>query len=80
MTYACFLPGVLACCGLSGGFHSAIEICGREYQFRGCSNVNEGIFETHPAHSLNQKVEQSGKSEFYHSHFLSKLGDISHLT
>lgn len=52
--------GVLSFCGLSGGFHSAIEVCGKEYQFRGCPNYNEGIFETYPAHSLNAKVESRG--------------------
>ncbi|GMH34354.1 hypothetical protein BSKO_02188 [Bryopsis sp. KO-2023] len=55
-----WVNGILSACGLAGGFHSAIEVCGTEYQFRGCSDEEQGIFETDPAYSLKSKVLRQG--------------------
>jgi len=48
---------VLKFCKLGGGFHSAIEILGKEYHFGGCVKQDSGIFESVPFYSLQKPKE-----------------------
>jgi len=38
--------------GLGGGYHTAIEIMGKEYHFGGCNQIDSGIFESRPLHQM----------------------------
>lgn len=48
------LLGALRMVGLGGGYHTAIEIDGKEYHFGGCNQIDSGIFETRPLHQMKR--------------------------
>lgn len=47
-------PGALRTIGLGGGYHTAIEILGKEYHFGGCNQIDSGIFESRPLHQMKR--------------------------
>ena len=49
-----FLSGALRSVGLGGGYHTSIEVFGREFHFGCCSQIDAGIFESVPLHQIQR--------------------------
>eukprot|EP00210_Caulerpa_lentillifera_P000624 g603.t2 len=60
---------LLKLCNLGGGFHSSIEILGKEFHFGGNAKQDGGIYESVPIHSLSmiQKSELESDTECHES-------------